>query len=57
MIHRATIRPYFPGHALFFGPEISVRADFVNYMKSPEFGQINKLSLNVKQTDMAFGLL
>ena len=36
-IHRATIRPYFPGHVLFFGPAISIRAYFVNYMKSPEF--------------------
>ena len=34
---RATIRPDFPGHVLFFGPEISVRADFVNYIKCPEF--------------------
>ena len=37
LLYRATIRPYFPGHVLFFGPEISVQADFVNYMKSPEF--------------------
>ena len=36
-LSRATIRPYFPGHVLFFAPEISVRADFVNCMKSPEF--------------------
>ena len=50
VINRATICPYFPGHVLFFGPEISVREDFVNYMKSPEFWP-NPLIIVKCQTD------
>lgn len=30
LLHRAAIRPPFPGHALFFSPNILFRAGFVN---------------------------